>query len=99
MYKDHTVVIDLDGTVRFVDNDDLIEFRRSMGPATIKRASHVEPELVDGEIRWFVDMSPVGGPKLPLFTPDGDKPGYATKQEALDVEERYLIDHDVPEPS
>jgi hypothetical protein len=32
-----------------------------LGVASIRRASHVEPDEVG---RWWVDLAPVGGPKL-----------------------------------
>ena len=37
-----------------------------LGPATIRRASHVEP----GADGWTADMSPIGGPVLGPYPPD-----------------------------
>ena len=36
----------------------------TLGPVTIRRASHVEP---DDQGRWRADLSPVGGPLLGPF--------------------------------
>ena len=46
----------------------------SLGSLQIERASHVEPDAAG---RWFVDLSPVGGPVLGP---------YATRSFALEVE-------------
>ena len=35
-----------------------------LGPLTIRRASHVEP---DAQGRWWAELAPVGGPKLGPF--------------------------------
>ena len=53
----------------------------SLGPASIRRASHVEP---DADGRWFVDLSPVGGPCLGPFE---------QRSLALTAEERWLEKH------
>ena len=37
----------------------------TLGPVTIRRASHVEP---DDQGRWRADLSPVGGPLLGPFS-------------------------------
>lgn len=37
---------------------------QAMGSLTIHRASHVEP---DEQGRWWVDLSPLGGPQLGPF--------------------------------
>ncbi|MBX3427553.1 MAG: hypothetical protein KF688_17875 [Pirellulales bacterium] len=37
----------------------------ALGPATIVRASHVEP---DAHGRWFADLAPSGGPRLGPFS-------------------------------
>ena len=49
-----------------------------LGSLQITRASHVEP---DQQGQWWVDMSPVGGPKLGPF----DK-----RSEALEAERKWV---------
>jgi hypothetical protein len=51
-----------DGTVRAVYAED-IDLTR-IGPALIRRASHVEP---DSHGRWLADLGPVSGPVLGPF--------------------------------
>ena len=53
----------------------------SLGSLQIERASHVEPDAAG---RWFVDLSPVGGPVLGP---------YATRSFALEVEAEWLVRH------
>jgi hypothetical protein len=53
----------------------------AFGPATIRRASHVEP---DHEGRWWADLRPVAGPVLGPF---------AVRSEALDAEVAWLEAH------
>ena len=71
-----TIVVDPYGVVRsiYTETVDL----RSLGPLSIRRASHVEP---DQEGKWWVDLAPVGGPKLGPFD-------YRT--EALAAEQHWL---------
>lgn len=45
------------GDVRFVYSDRAMEALSCLGPAIVRRASHVEPDLVG----WVADMGPVGG--------------------------------------
>ncbi len=54
--------IDPGGTVRgvYAEAIDLT----CLGPLTIRRASHVEP---DEQGSWWADLSPVGGPTLGPF--------------------------------
>jgi hypothetical protein len=52
-----------------------------LGSVTIRRASHVEP---DDQGRWWVDLSPTGGP---LSGPFG------CRSAALAAEERWLIEN------
>ena len=54
------------------------------GEASIRRASHVEPEGT----AWVADMSPVNGPKLGPYTRRAD---------ALDAERRWLEAGNIPE--
>jgi hypothetical protein len=53
----------------------------ALGPLSIRRASHVEP---DGEGLWWADLAPVGGPRLGPFT---------LRSEALAAERGWLEDH------
>jgi hypothetical protein len=50
----------------------------SLGPLTIRRASHVEP--TDGG-RWTADLSPIGGPSLGPF---------GKRRQALAAEARWI---------
>jgi hypothetical protein len=50
----------------------------ALGPLTICRASHVEP---DGEGRWWADLGPAGGPRLGP---------YPLRSEALQAETAWL---------
>lgn len=58
-----TVLIDVDGTVRFVYADELADLRGLLGEHRTRRASLVEP-LGDG---WVADMRLSGGPVLGPF--------------------------------
>lgn len=69
-----------DGDLSFIYQDDLAPLLRD-GTATIRRASHVEP---DDNGQWFADLSPVNGPKLGPFP---------LRQEALDAEVEWLEEH------
>ena len=53
----------------------------ALGPAAIRRASHVEP-TPDG--RWTADLGPMDGPVLGPFT---------TRAAALDAEQVWLVHH------
>jgi len=69
-----------DGIARFVYSDRLATMTANLGPATVSRASHVEP-WPGGNRAWGADMSPVGGGLLGPF---------ATRGEALDAERAWL---------
>jgi hypothetical protein len=73
------LVIHADGSVRCLYGE-AIELR-NLGPLTIYRASHVEPDI-DG--CWHADLSPVDGPMLGPF---------ASRSEALSAEESWLMEH------
>jgi hypothetical protein len=53
----------------------------SLGPLTIRRASHVEPTDIG---RWTADLSPIGGPTLGQFT---------QRSQALAAEARWIEGH------
>jgi hypothetical protein len=50
----------------------------SLGPLSIRRASHVEPDPAG---RWWADLGPSGGPRLGP---------YRRRSEALRAEEAWL---------
>jgi hypothetical protein len=52
-----------------------------LGTLTIRRASSVEP---DEQGRWWVDLTPVGGPRLGPFQ---------RRSQALDTEQQWLNQH------
>lgn len=58
-----SVRVNADGTLAFVWDDELAELLE-LGPATVTRASHVEP-TADGQ--WTADLAPMGGPVLGPF--------------------------------
>ena len=67
------------GQVRCV-YDEAIDLRQ-LGAATIRRASHVEPDM-DG--RWYADLAPVAGPRLGPFR---------NRSHALAAEQAWLADN------
>ena len=73
------LVIDSRGGCRLV-YDEALDLS-SLGPVSIRRASHVEPTTA-GE--WQVDLSPVVGPVLGPF---------AKRSEALTAEQAWLELH------
>ncbi|WP_447859640.1 hypothetical protein [Nitrospira calida] len=79
---DRELVIWPDGTAVAIHEDRLAPVLAALGRVAVARASHVEPVLVDGEMRgWQADLSPVNGPVLGPFT---------TRQEALELERIWL---------
>lgn len=95
----HEMVVGNDGSLRMIYADEAAKiFEGVVSAVTVRRASHVEPEEVvvfdslpgnDTGVRWQADMGPVGGPVLGPFK---------TRQEALDAEHAWLIEHDIPFP-
>lgn len=73
-----TITINPDGSIEFIWADELAPLLEA-GEATIKRASHVEPNECG---QWVADMSPVGGPVLEPC---------ALRAEALKLEEAWLL--------
>ncbi len=62
-------------------HDDRLNYLHGLGKASTKRASHVEPEMIDGQVKWFADLAPSNGPKLGPFD---------TRGEAISAEIRWL---------
>ena len=89
------ITFEVDGRIRFIYDDTTAQVAAEVGPLSVKRASHVEPYIgPDGiTLGWFADMGPVGGPKLP-----SEYSAYATRQEALDAEREWLVQHGIPVP-
>src|SRR5947209_1459433 len=77
--KPMLLVIDPGGRARclYGEEIDLV----SLGPLSIHRASHVEP---DADGLWWADLAPVGGPRLGPF---------ARRSLALDAEVAWLEEH------
>ena len=74
-----TLVIDHGGQVRCLYAE-AIELA-TLGPITISRASHVEP---DSDGQWWADLHPVEGPKLGPFQ---------HRSQALKAETDWLESH------
>ena len=55
--------IETNGTIKAIYNEAIL--LEALGQASIRRASHVEP---DGSGGWTADLTPVGGPVLTGFT-------------------------------
>lgn len=90
MDKELDLVVETDGTVRFVYDDDLAAAFAGEELHTV-RASHVEPAADFGIAGggWIADMRPSGGPLLGA----ADLGGFPTRQAALDAERRWLREH------
>jgi hypothetical protein len=73
------------GITRFVYGEVLD--LQSLGPASIVRASHVEPDEAG---QWWADLSPVKGPRLGPF---------GLRSEALALEMRWLQQHWLQQPA
>lgn len=101
---EHDILIEEDGTIRFVYSDTIGSIFKDEAQQTV-RASHVEPH--PNTPGWIADMRPSGGPILGDgaeldVTPPADpadipaflermvlKP-FATRQAALDAEREWL---------
>lgn len=64
MEKELDIVVEADGTIRFIHDDDVAELFAGEATRT-KRASNVEPHPAKGG--WLVDLRPVGGPVLGVY--------------------------------
>ena len=73
------LVIDQMGTVRAV-YDEVFDMS-CLGPVTIRRGSHVEPDEMG---KWFADLSPTNGPVLGP---------YSRRSDALRAEVVWLAAH------
>jgi hypothetical protein len=71
--------IDSQGQITCV-YDEMVDLT-ALGPLTIRRASHVEP---DDTGQWWADLAPVGGPRLGPFR---------LHSEALAAERDWLESH------
>jgi hypothetical protein len=56
------MVIDRQGQIRCIYGEEID--LSTLGPISIRRASHVEP---DAQGKWWADLSPVSGPRLGPF--------------------------------
>lgn len=79
MAAQKTILIDQDGDLEFIWDDELA-FVLAEGKADIRRASQVEPV----GSQWEADMSPSGGPSLGLFD---------LRQDAIAAEITWLQDN------
>ena len=78
------LIVDPRGRVRCLYGEELE--LPLLGPLSIRRASHVEPDEAGA---WSADLSPVGGPPLGP---------YALRSEALAAERRWLEAHHLGRP-
>lgn len=62
------IYVDEQGRLEYVYDDAAAGAVAALGDATVRRASHVEPDAAGC---WWADLSPVGGPKLGPFPPGG----------------------------
>jgi hypothetical protein len=90
------ITFEVDGRIKFLYDDTTAQVAAEVGPLEVKRASHVEPYYgrSGSVVGWTADMSPVGGPVLP-----GECSAFATRQEALDAEQEWLVQHGIPVPA
>lgn len=79
----NNILIEPDGTLRFIYTDELAEAFDGAGDATTRRASFVEPDPNGGG--WLADMTPVA---------DGVVLGpYFFRKDALNAETDWLREH------
>jgi len=71
------LLIDRQGVIQTIYGEEID--LASLGQVSIRRASHVEP---DASGRWWVDLSPIGGPNL------GPS---ARRSIALQAEQQWII--------
>jgi hypothetical protein len=75
------VVIRPDGTAQAIYSDEILPLAEALGPAEVRRASHVEPAAGGG---WTADLGMSSGPVLGPFR---------TRQEALAAEVAWIRKH------
>lgn len=80
---EYDVFIRPDGTICALYYDELKPLLEC-GDAEVKRASHVDPEMTDSGLKWFVDLAPSDGPKLGPFE---------TRADAIDAEIQWLTEN------
>lgn len=96
MDDEHDILIEEDGTVRYVYADAVAEIFAGEPDQTTTRASHVEPHPLGGG--WLADMGPSDGPVLGAngsSIETGDTrwvllQPFPTRQAALDAERQWL---------
>lgn len=82
MPSDIELLIDKQGRIVFIHDDDLALALAELGVPVTKRASHVEPDP-DHPGKWLADMTPSTGIKVVLGP-------FNTRREALQSEIEYL---------
>jgi len=80
-----SIKIHPDGRLEFLYDDHLRPFL-DLGPASITRASHIEPTFAH---EWIADMSPLHGPQLGPFL---------SRSAALDAERDWILRHTITTP-
>lgn len=89
MTDEHDILIEADGTIRYVYSDILADVFAGEG-LTTRRASHVEPGPLGG---WVADMSPSDGPFVGARgtgVSSYEVAPFRTRQAALDAEREWL---------
>jgi hypothetical protein len=87
------IIVEADGTLRFVYSDTLASLFKGDEQHT-SRASHVEP-ATNGRVGWIADMAPLDGPVLfedgvALSASDPHRIPFETRQQALDAERVWI---------
>jgi hypothetical protein len=80
MGNEYEIFILPDGTVKFLYYDELKPLLSIGTGTTVRRVSHVDPEITGDGLKWFADLSPMDGPKLGPFE---------TRQLAIDAEIKW----------
>lgn len=63
---EHEILVNEDGSLQAIYSDELAEML-TLGHATVRRVSSVEPWDVDGALVWEADLEACGGPVLGPF--------------------------------